>query len=97
MEEPLAGDVHAICPKLLAFKGPLRPGHPARQVPQLPYCAVSRLISPYCALLRLFRPIAPYCPELPGFQGKALELPAFRASPARQTPQHSSVGGQRSR
>ena len=30
LEDPLAGDAHAVCPKLLAFKGPLRPGHPAR-------------------------------------------------------------------
>ena len=51
----------SIGPKLLACKGQLRPGH-------RPAAA---------ALLRLFRPSAPYCPELPAFQGKALELPAF--------------------
>ena len=26
----LRGTVHAVCPKFLAFEGPLRPGHPAR-------------------------------------------------------------------
>jgi hypothetical protein len=31
LEDPLAGDAHAVCPKFLAFKGPLRPGHPARE------------------------------------------------------------------
>ena len=31
LDNPLAGDVHAVCPKFLAFKGPLRPGHPDQQ------------------------------------------------------------------
>ena len=31
LEDALRGDVHEVCPKFLAFKGPLRPGHPARQ------------------------------------------------------------------
>ena len=30
LEDSLRGEMHEVCPKFLAFKGPLRPGHPAR-------------------------------------------------------------------
>jgi hypothetical protein len=31
LENPLAGDMHVMGPKFVAFKGPLRPDHPAKE------------------------------------------------------------------